>query len=141
MAKKNANKNTAPEDLTKPGHHYGPTEDGGYGYDLLDDGSYELAPILLGEMEDITAQTCAIHRLMNSVQDHAQEQLIKLEKRRISWFKRACATVHRSADMNLAQYDYTINKLSFKDRPTPATNKQLEERIELDKAGAGKRQE
>lgn len=111
-----------PEFRNKPGLHIGPLQKyggPGNGYTLHLDGSYELAPCQQKAFEDIACQIDGIQVLLRTIQDHAQERLSELERRRAAWFRDVAAEVYRPDDVMRALYAAHSGRLTFKDPEPP----------------------
>lgn len=128
-----------PEFRMKPGHHMGRTGKyggSGNGYELHEDGSYKIAPADGQSIEEILSEIESIKNLMDSVWDHAQKQLKEVENRRAKWFSEMAKSLYWEGSLSDMAYHPSSGRVTFK--PTvPPVNKALEERVELDKAGAG----
>ncbi len=125
-----------PEIRLIPGHHTGFGRSGN-GYELRADGSYCISPGFRDSFSDIQAQFNAADHILESVQDHAHELLAEASKRRNDWFAMVAKNLYRSDEVLGMSYDPANGIITFKGKPV-AANKELEDRIEIDKAGAGK---
>lgn len=130
-----------PEVRLTPGHHQGPRGQyggPGYGYTLNTDGSYELAPGQQTTFDEIAAQINTVHNLVNSIFDHARKQLHDLEKRKTAWFQDVARTIYRDEDLSKLSYLPSRGVITVATAPPKGPlSKDLRERIDIDKAGAG----
>jgi hypothetical protein len=86
-----------PEFRNRLGHHMG--RNGKYGspgrgYELLEDGSYLLAPSDRESIEQIINEIESIQSLINSVWDHAQKQYADACRRKHEWFENIANTLY-----------------------------------------------
>jgi hypothetical protein len=129
-----------PEVRNRPGHHMGRRGEyggGGNGYHLHENGSYELCGSDQNSFLSIDTDIAAVHDLLDNINRYAQKELKRLHEQRFRWFARICNGVYRESDVGTASYNPSTGLLSFKEIAAPPSNKGLEERIDLDRAGAG----